>query len=224
MMLINAINAVGKIIKFTRDKFIILGYWYRYITFNPKEYWTKRGGGKYLKQFQPEDERNTKLILNTLNSLEFESLIDIGCGYGRYLKSMKENLYNKNNVKLVGVDISPTQILAAKDFCQKVHDVEFIEIDGKHFPFEDKSFDIAFTYGCMGHVPYKEINSFFSEVCRLTKKYGLFLELSDKRTSSRPIYYFCHDYKTIFEKFGLKYEIIRRFDYNPNEYLFLVYF
>jgi len=200
----------------------IISEYYRLLSFNPKRYWTKRGGKEYFDQYPLDEERNTSLILQTLDELDFDSLIDIGCGYGRYLKSIRKKF---DHVQLTGVDISPTQIAEAKRFCNKL-DIKFYETDGKRLPFKNNSFDVAFTYGCMIHVPYKWINSFFTDICRVTKRYGLFLEsaATQKSLFNTTPHYFSHDYEALFINKGLEYQIVENLDEKSRESLWLVFF
>jgi len=185
---------------------------------NPKEYWTKRGGEGWFKQYPPDIPRNSDLIIRTIKKLKIQSLIDIGCGYGRYLKSIREEC---PNIRLCGVDISPTQIEQARQYCQSYPDIQFAEINGIHLPFNENEFDVAFTYGCMIHVPYNKIESFFSEVMRIARKYGIFLESS---VAEPPYYLFSHDYERLFSKFDLEYDVIKVLVEKDREVLYQVYF
>ena len=82
---------------------------------NPKKYWTKQGGVKYFNQFHSLASRNEEIFIEQLKNYKPNSLIDIGCGYGRYLKDLKEQ---SPNLHLVGVDIRASQIVFAKDYCK----------------------------------------------------------------------------------------------------------
>jgi len=197
--------------------------YYRFLSFNPKKYWTKRGGKGWFEQYSPDIPRNTELIIRTIKKLKTQSLIDIGCGYGRYLKSIKEKY---PYMKLCGVDISPTQLQQARKFCQSYPDIKFVEVDGKHLPFDDNEFDVAISYGCMIHVPYKEIESFFGEIMRVTRKHGIFLESSAVKHGilNPPYYYFSHDYERLFSKFDLEYDVIEVLIEKDREVLYQVNF
>ena len=59
------------------------------IRFDPKKYWTEEGL-IYIRAHPPGGQRGEELVLNTLEILDFESLLDIGCGFGRYLSRVVE--------------------------------------------------------------------------------------------------------------------------------------
>ena len=44
--------------------------YYRFLSFNPKKYWTKRGGEGWFKQYSPDIPRNTDLIIRTIKKLK----------------------------------------------------------------------------------------------------------------------------------------------------------
>lgn len=183
------------------------------MTFSPKDYWTKEGGEEYFKKCPPVGSRNEEPILRVLQSDGFESLIDIGCGYGRYLKVISARF---PDARLVGVDISPTQLQKAKEYLGDCKNVELREIDGIHIPYGDKSFDVSVTYGCMIHVPHSAIRAFIGEVARVSRR-GLFMETNRKRTTlkdhlSPDVAWYQHNYEELFKRFH--YQILWSADYN----------
>ena len=100
--------------------------WIIYLRFDPKRFWTEKGS-TYFVDYHTAEERNEQMILKILEKIGFDSLIDIGCGYGRYLKCIHEHF---PHAKLVGVDISPTQISSARAFLAHYPEIELREIDG----------------------------------------------------------------------------------------------
>jgi SAM-dependent methyltransferase len=186
----------------------IIRHWKLALTFNPKQYWTEKGL-TYVREYPPEGSRGEELILATLAKFDFQSLVDIGCGYGRYLKAIADRF---PDVKLAGVDISPTQIVEAKKFLSAYPVIDLRETDGLHLPYPDKSFDVSFTYGCMIHVPPRAIRPFFKEVYRITRYKGVFLEssrnrLSAKRLLSPSVVWYSHNYSSLFRSFHRPHEI-----------------
>jgi ubiquinone/menaquinone biosynthesis C-methylase UbiE len=177
--------------------------------YNPKKYWNKQGKG-YFKQHPPIGERGESMLINTLVALKFTSLVDIGCGYGRYLKVIANKF---PSVQLIGTDISSTQINEAKKYLLEYSQISLFETDGIKMPFKDKVIDISFTLGCIMHVPPYMLNSFFAEVIRITKDKGLFYESSFiRRPLSRfltpSVVWYSHNYDKLFNRFSLPYKII----------------
>ena len=165
---------------------------------NPKEYWTKRGGVKYFKQFHSLASRNEEIFIEQVKNYKPNSLIDIGCGYGRYSMALKEEF---PNLHTVGVDISASQIEFARNYCKKFPDIELYKVDGKHLPFDDGSFDMAITYGCLSAIKVSHIRNIFNEIQRVTKNFGVFLEYFPSKKDNRFTdhhYWYKHDYIRLF--------------------------
>jgi len=161
-----------------------------------KRYWTIKGR-TYITDCPPKN--NGSLIVDELAKLKFSSILDIGCGYGRHLKLIKESF---PNTRLIGADISPTMLESARRYLND--SIELYETDGLHLPFGDKEFDIIFTFGCMIEVP--EVKPFYQEIKRVGSR-GLFLESYVKGLRMPSRTYFSHDYP---ELFGSNYSVLYR--------------
>lgn len=206
----------------------LIGLWKLAMRFNPKQYWTERGR-TYIAEYPPGGSKTKEVILATLATIEFESLLDVGCGYGRYLKCIADRF---PGAKLAGVDISPTQIAEAKRYLLGYPEIELRETDGLRLSCGDKSFDLSFTYGCMKHVPKDRIHSFFKELCRVTRHKGLFIEASRKgrRTLKQilipEMVWYSHKYDELFRHFRKPHEIVAEWEPAPGlvERLYLVDF
>lgn len=196
--------------------------WITYLTFDPKRYWIERGL-TYINQYPPVEEGTDLMYLKILAGVGFNSLIEIGCGYGRRLRRIAESFPHS---RLVGVDISSTLIFKAREYLKDHPEIELRETNGLHLPYADKSFDISFTYGCMIHVPKSGLFPFFQEVCRVTREKGLFLESSnqvERRWFKPPaVYYYAHNYEQLFSQFKKHYVIVAEIETNIRERLYLV--
>lgn len=104
-------------------------------------------------------------IPEELNYFVGESLIDIGCGYGKYL------LYFKNQKKIkfcLGLDLKKKAIHSTKRlFRKKGIDVSLIIGDAQNLPFEDSVFDIAFSTDMVEHLSNKSRG--IQEIVRVSK-------------------------------------------------------
>lgn len=179
-----------------------INVWRRFLDYDPKKDWAIRGGAEYFEKYPPVRSRHEEEILKVLENEKFDRLIDIGCGYGRYLKSISSRF---PKVRLIGVDISPTQLEKARDYLKECNNVELQEVDGAHLPYRDKYFHISLTYGCMIHVPHKSIVSFIKEVQRISHR-GIFIESKRIRTAlkgylSPEIGWYSHNYEKLFKDF-----------------------
>ena len=170
----------------------------KYIRYDPKKYWNKHGGENYINKFSPSGEQNEEIIKQYIEEINPSSIVDIRCGYGRYLKYLR---YHFPKIKLVGVEISHTQIEQAKLYLESSNDIELYETDGKTLPFDDRVFDISFTYGCLSAIPYNKIQNYFKEIKRITKYQGIFLECNQPDKSNiinSKEYWFYHNYHSLF--------------------------
>lgn len=98
----------------------------------PEKYekWYEEKNGKLFDKLEKE------LILKMINPKSGESLLEIGCGTGHFLKWLKTF-----GLKLTGVDLSRIMIsYASKNLSQ---DIKFKVADADNLPFKDNSFDIA---------------------------------------------------------------------------------
>ena len=169
-----------------------------YYTFNPRKFWNAMGGIEYYNKFPPIGNRYENIILEKIENIKPTTIIDIGCGYGRYLKYINNHF---SDIELTGVDISYKQIEQATEYCNNDPNIKLIVIDGKTLPFKNNSFDLTFTFGCLSALPYNRIAAFYKEIKRVTSTFGLFLECNKPEkynmlTSKK--YWFYHNYQVLF--------------------------
>ncbi len=108
------------------------------------------------------------LICRKIGLKEGMSLLDIGCGFGTFLKYAVEKYGVK---KAVGVTVSKKQATWAKANCVGLP----IEIRVEDYRNITETFDRIVSVGMFEHVGYKNYRSFMSVVNRCLKDDGLFL-------------------------------------------------
>jgi len=178
--------------------------------FNPANYWEKNGGKHYFDTFHSDDgDRNEKFFLNYINKYKPKRIIDVGCGYGRYLKAIK-NKFPK--IELVGIDISKSQIAFAKQYLSD-DSIKLLVNDTSNINFEDKYFDLALTYSLWAHIPPKNFDAAFNEVKRISKK-GYFLEFdrsfeNKKALKIKSNHVFNYTFETLFQKYLISKTLIK---------------
>jgi predicted TPR repeat methyltransferase len=90
----------------------------------------------------------------------FETIIDLGCGTGIYLKKLK-NI----TTKLIAVDFSESALEESKNNC-KPHIIEYLLLDITNTKLPESDFIL-----CIGVTPYiKDIDSFFNNTLPTTKR------------------------------------------------------
>jgi len=114
-----------------------------------------------------------------------QTVIDYGCGTGRYIPQAS-GLVGENGL-VYAVDIHELAVEAAHNIANKLglRNVRPIQTDGKSVSIPDQSADVIYALDMFHMV--KDTNAFLTELNRLTKPGG-FLFLEDghqKRTDSR---------------------------------------
>lgn len=75
------------------------------------------------------------------------SLLDVGCGWGRWVVAAARKGYS-----VVGVDVSLDALVAAKELCEKYRiDARLVCADARYLPFDDNAFDRAYSFGVLHH-------------------------------------------------------------------------
>ena len=170
----------------------------QHIRYDPKKFWNKHGGGNYINKLPPSADRNEGIIKQYIEGLNPSSIVDIGCGYGRYLKYLR---YQFSKIILAGVEISQTRIEQAKLYLESSDNIKLYETDGKTLPFANRKFDIFFTYGWLSPIPYNKIQNYYKEIKLITKYPGIFFECNKSEKSNKidsKEYWFYHNYHSLF--------------------------
>ncbi len=134
--------------------------------------------GNLFRQFSPSaywDETASLLSARLerngvdLKSLAGKSVIDVGCGGGRYTGAWRRI----GARPALGVDISPINIADAKRRAQEggVEDLTFEEANVLALPQADNSFDIVFSNGVLHHT--RDWEQGVAELMRVMKPGGL---------------------------------------------------
>jgi ubiquinone/menaquinone biosynthesis C-methylase UbiE len=95
-------------------------------------------------------------------------VLDIGCGNGRFYPLLKER-----HVEYTGVDNSSKLL----ELARTAHpSATFMEADATRLPFPDGSFDIAFSFATIHHIPSAKLRKeFVQEASRVLKKGSTFI-------------------------------------------------
>lgn len=90
------------------------------------------------------------------------NVLDIGCGNGRFYPLLKER-----GVEYTGVDNSLGLLKEAR---HAFPNTVFVEADATALPFPDRSFDVAFSFATLHHVPSRALREkFIQEAARVLK-------------------------------------------------------
>jgi SAM-dependent methyltransferase len=80
--------------------------------------------------------RQEKLILDLVSPIAGESLLDVGCGTGDYLR-----MFQKKNCVLTGIDSSDAALASARN--KLGHRCELVQGNATDLPFSDNEFDVV---------------------------------------------------------------------------------
>lgn len=112
-------------------------------------------------------ERIAELIASHYPGRRDVRVLDIGCGVGNYHPFLIDRCGT-----IEGVDVSAESIETAK---RNNPTVRYQAYDGHRLPFDDASFDVAYTICVMHHVPPADWPAFSAEMFRVLKPGGLAL-------------------------------------------------
>jgi ubiquinone/menaquinone biosynthesis C-methylase UbiE len=125
-----------------------------------KKYWRETSPAPLnIKDF------HRKLFLKELKKLEFNSVLEVGCGSGVNLE-----LINKKfpKVSLAGIDINEEAVDNAKELLPEA----LMSIgDILTLPYEDKTFDVVLADAVLMYILPEEIEQVASEMKRIARKY-----------------------------------------------------
>jgi SAM-dependent methyltransferase len=152
--------------------------WKRRLVYaDPRKYWTLRGGDDYFREQEGQESRlrRAQWIAQRLQSYQPESILEVGCGYGRVLYELAARL----EIPLTGIDFSPTQLQAARRFLSPGPRVALVLGCAEQLPFPDQSFDMVLTSAVILHNPPQAAQAIRDEVLRVARRFTAHNEETD---------------------------------------------
>lgn len=172
--------------------------------YDPAEYWRERGK-RYHSDFHYNKgyRLQEKFLLDALKKLSFNSVLEVGCGFGRITKSVLENC---DASEYIAIDLSPDQIENARTYVGDHAKIRFIESDIQSF-HPDRKYDLVLAAEVLLHVKPDEIRTVIAKLLSLTNKYFVHVDWCEDKQPSEPTEYFnfMHDYDTIYADLRLEY-------------------
>jgi len=168
---------------------------------NLEKYWHDRGK-IYLEQFRdkPAHEKaffkyQEESLLNLVKSYSFSSILEVGCGFGRFTKILSENFKPE---RYVALDLSPNQIEKAKKYVQDER-INFICKPIQDFESEEK-FDLVFASEVLMHISFSDIGDIIKKLASLSANKIITIDWFDNQNMGKDSggYCFMHDYEQLF--------------------------
>ncbi len=108
------------------------------------------------------------LVLSNLKLYQFNSLLDIGCGDGRFLREVKEKF---PDIRLKGVDYSKSAISLA---CALNPSIEYVCLDITNESL-DQRFEICTLIEVIEHIPPEYLPKFLASAADLVEAKGFLI-------------------------------------------------
>lgn len=162
------------------------------MTYVPSEYWEQRG-----KTYEAEarergwwDAEDAPLI-ELLHTLEFKTLLEVGCGYGRVGAAIARHF---PKVKYTGLDIS-VDLLSGT--AKRLPKAELILADLAYFDIE-RQWDVVLAANTLGHIRPEDLPNVWAKMERWARKAIIHIDWND--VGGRTAYQFGHDYRALHGK------------------------
>jgi ubiquinone/menaquinone biosynthesis C-methylase UbiE len=118
---------------------------------------------KYDDMHEAEHDFAFQFMLAAVEHLGVRSILDIGCGTGRALITLKEKL---PHVTAVGIEPSPE--LRGIGYAKGLSDTQLVDGDGMNLAFSAASFDLVCAFAVLHHIPKPSLA--VSEMLRVSRK------------------------------------------------------
>lgn len=170
--------------------------------YRPVEYWNERG-----IWYEPNESMHGEFrdLGSFLFDLHEPVILESGSGNGRLYRIIQELGLYFNDYYMC--DIS--EVLANK--CKWKTGRSVVVWDGHQLPFEDRLFDVVLLWNVLLHVPFDWIEQSVMEHCRVSKRF-IYVSTADLPPNHSNGYHcFGHDYANLFNQFGFKVLISKKY-------------
>ncbi|MGE3822495.1 MAG: class I SAM-dependent methyltransferase [Isosphaeraceae bacterium] len=153
--------------------------WKRRLLYDdPRAYWTLRGGLEYYREQEGQPARTDRShwLAERVASYQPSSVLEVGCGYGKQLRSIRERL---PSARLTGLDFSPSQLELARSHLDGQGPINLVLGSGARLPFPDQSFDLVLTSAVILHNPPPIAEAIRREVLRVARQFTAHNEDTD---------------------------------------------
>ena len=139
-----------------------------------------------LDEFHTGGSRATRELIELAGFGADHHVLDIGCGIGGPARQLARTL----GCRVTGVDLTPAYCEIARFLTSRTgfdRQVQFRQGDATELPFDDDSFDGAWTQHVTMNLPDKD--RLFAEVARVLRPGGIFVQYEIIQGSGEPLTY-----------------------------------
>ena len=174
--------------------------------YNPEKYWKTRGKIYYDKfQYSKFFEKQEIALLNYLRKMNFTSILEFGCGFGRITKLILENFDVK---EYHAIDISIDQIRNAKNEIGNFPtNVNFEVCNIEKTNFKNNYYDLVLGVEVLMHVQPKNIESVITKLINASKNHFVNIDFYNKSITKLAPHNFLHNYPEIFKNISSSFSI-----------------
>jgi trans-aconitate methyltransferase len=134
------------------------------MTYVPSQYWTERGKGYEAEAIDKGwVSVENQPLFDLLETLEFSSVLELGCGFGRVGYSI---LKHYPDVAYTGIDVSPDMIESAR---RRIPQGELICADLAEWD-SDRTWDLVVAVSVLGHILPADIASVIGKMRKWATK------------------------------------------------------
>jgi len=179
--------------------------------------------GSYVKNYNYlKSKKALSQVIKEINSTNYKSLMDFGCGELTNFYTLIDNIETKNKF-FVAYDLSFSRILIGNKFLKKKKkkiQLKLFSNNSIRIPLPDNSIDIVTSCHAL-ESNKKNANKILKELWRISKKKLILLEpnnlLGDKLTKQRHNEHnYIVDVEKKIKKITLRYKIVKnKFNFNP---------
>lgn len=160
------------------------------MTYSPPDYWTDRGRG-YEQEAVREGWHGVENqpVLELLDTLEFESVLEVGCGFGRVGNAV---LARRPGIAYTGLDVSPDLIEGARRILPP--SAELICADLATWD-ADRQWDLVLSVSVLGHLLPSDIARVLAKMKRWARNDVVHVDWNE--IGGQTTYQYGHDYQLI---------------------------
>ena len=164
------------------------------MTYEPVSYW-KQQGKDYYKNFvyTPQFALQETELLNYLDTIEFKSVLELGCGFGRITRLISRNFPLIK--KYCAIDVSQDQIKVAREICPSNITFWCNDVESYH---AKQQYDLVIAVELLMHIKPDKIYQIVQKMIAWSKKHVINVDYYEENPIELEEHNFCHDYPEIY--------------------------